>query len=486
MPLSGQAIKCPSRPAGLIAGLSLLTLAGCAQLSPTPPHAQAAPLMPVQWSQPLPPVTAPAVAQSQWWQRFNDPVLDELMIAAQQQAADVRTAQARLRQARAGSDLATAALWPSLGVSASAARSHAGGAESSGQSSYAAGFDARWEPSIFGGPRDTAQAAEQDLAAAAASLSAVRISLAAEVALQYVTLRSQQQRLAIARENLASQAATLQLVDWRHQAGLVSQLTLDQARAAVEQTRAQLPALETARAAAVHRLAVLTGQLPANLLNRLQAAQALPAAPEGVAIGIPHDTLRQRPDIVAAEASVQAERARLSAEQAARWPSLNLSGSFGWRALAAGDLGASDALLRTATAGLAATLFDGGRISARIESQQAALDRAHIAWQQSVLAAVEEVENALAGHAAAVERLQARQQGAVAARSADQLARTLFEAGSIDFQQVLDTQRSRLAAEDGLASAATDRLMALIKLYKALGGGWSNTLPAAHAAKEAS
>jgi multidrug efflux system outer membrane protein len=285
------------------------------------------------------------------------------------------------------------------------------GAESSGQSSYAAGFDARWEPSIFGGPRDTAQAAEQDLAAAAASLSAVRISLAAEVALQYVTLRSQQQRLAIARENLASQAATLQLVDWRHQAGLVSQLTLDQARAAVEQTRAQLPALETARAAAVHRLAVLTGQLPANLLNRLQAAQALPAAPEGVAIGIPHDTLRQRPDIVAAEASVQAERARLSAEQAARWPSLNLSGSFGWRALAAGDLGASDALLRTATAGLAATLFDGGRISARIESQQAALDRAHIAWQQSVLAAVEEVENALAGHAAAVERLQARQQG---------------------------------------------------------------------------
>jgi NodT family efflux transporter outer membrane factor (OMF) lipoprotein len=422
------------------------------------------------------PNTAPKELAT-WWRQLDDPLLDELIATAMQAAPDVRTAQAKLRQARASRDLEVANLYPSLGASASATRSRSGtstGGNGRSRTLYAAGIDASWEPSIFGGQRDAAAGAQADVAASEASLAATHVSLAAEVALEYVTLRSYQQRLAIARGNAASQAETLQITEWRQQAGLTTILNVEQARTNLEQSRSQIPGLQIGRTEAEHRLAILTGQVPGALAETLREAKPLPQAPDTIAVGIPADAIRQRPDVRAAEMTLRAETFRTAEQEAARYPGLNLAGSWGWQAFSAAALGGSSTIVSSLMGSLAATLFDDGRIRARIAVQNAVQERALIAWEASILTALEDVENALVAYAAGRERLETRRRAAESARSAAQLARTLFEVGAVDFQQVLDTQRTRLTAEDNLATAESDLLAAVIRLYKALGGGWQS------------
>jgi NodT family efflux transporter outer membrane factor (OMF) lipoprotein len=463
----------PSQARCVAVGLALVLLGGCAQLGTARNDGRTSAVpIPAAWSQASETNKAASSTNElqSWWRRLDDPLLDQLIAAAMTAAPDLRTAQTKLRQARASRDLAVGNLYPGIGVSASANRSKTGTAEARTQ--YAAGFDASWEPSIFGGKRDAVSGAQADVAASEATLAAAQVSLAAEVALEYVTLRAYQQRLAIARANTASQTGTLQITDWRQQAGLTTMLNVEQARTSLEQTRAAIPGLETGRAQAEHRLAVLTGQVPGALANRLREAKPLPKAPDGVAVGIPADTIRQRPDVRAAELMLQAEVARSAEQKAALYPNLTLSGSWGWTAFSSAALGGSDTIVRSLAGSLAATLFDGGRIRARIAVQDAVQERALVAYESSILTALEDVENALAAYAAGRTRLDTQHRAAESARSAAQLARTLYEAGSVDFQQVLDTDRTRLSAEDGLASAESELLTAVIKLYKALGGGW--------------
>ena len=456
----------------------LAVLGGCSQVPPRPDSARDM-VLPGAWAT-ADAALKPAAARdlSTWWQQMGDPLLDDLIEKALTAAPDMRTAQARLKQVRASRDLAVAGLFPSLRASASAKRSKAGAAAGGGgtaQTLYTAGLDASWEPSIFGGQRDAVSGAEADLAASGATLTSTRISLAAEVALEYITLRTYQQRLAIARANTASQTETLQITDWKQQAGLASSLDVEQARTNLEQSRASIPSLESGRAAAEHRLAVLTGQPPGSLRERLQESRPLPSPPDEVAVGIPVDTVRQRPDVRAAEFSLRGEIARSAEQRAARHPSFTLSGSLGWQAFSTTALGGSDTLLRSLVGSLAATLFDGGRISARIAVQNAVEEQALVAYEATILTALEDVENALVSYAAGRERLASRRRAAESARNAALLARALYEAGSADFQKVLDTDRTRLTAEDGLASAEGDLLAAVVKLYKALGGGWPVT-----------
>lgn len=466
-------------------GASLLILGGCAQMNgraasdePTSAHTT-----PAAWFKSAPaiiPVTVPEKDLATWWHQLGDPMLDQLIAEAITAAPDVRTAQAKLRQSRANRDLATANLLPSIGASASAKRSRSGseaGGNGSAQTLYAAGFDASWEPSIFGGLRDAANGAEADTAAAASSLDSVRASLAAEVALNYVTLRANQRRLGIARDNVASQSETLQITEWRAQAGLVTMLDVEQARTNLEQSKSSIPSLESGRAETENHLAVLTGQAPGSLHGRLGTTLPLPRAPDEVAVGIPADTLRQRPDVRAAELGLRAEMARSAQREAERYPSLTLSGSLGWQAFSAAALGGSGTLVQTLAGSLAVTLFDGGRIRSRIAVQNAVQEQALVAYEKSILTALEDVENALTAYAAGRERVVARRRAAESARSANALARTLYESGAADFQKVLDTDRTRLTAEDSLAAADADVLTAVITLYKALGGGWQNTNP---------
>ncbi|MBV2234455.1 MAG: efflux transporter outer membrane subunit [Sterolibacterium sp.] len=437
-------------------------------LQPHTPHALQLSL-PAQWSSTPVEATNTAV-QGQWWRQFADVMLDELIEQALHSAHDLRTAQVRLQQARAALDLAEAGLWPSIGTSVGATRARSGHA--SPQTQYSAGFDASWEPSIFGGLRDGVSAAEFDLAASQATLGNAQVSLAAEVALNYVSLRSLQQRLQIARSNLAAQEDTWQLVSWRQQAGLASELELTQATANLASTRAGIPGLEASIAAAMHRLALLTGQMPSSLQPRLSPVRALPTTQAIVGIPIPADTLNQRPDVRAAQLALSAELARLDQRRAETWPSLRLSGSLGWRAASTSALGSGANVAASLAASLATTLFDGGRIRARIAAQDASAEQALISYEKTILTALEDVENALAEQAAAQTRLQARRQAATAATRAAELARQMYRSGMVDFQRTLDAERTRLSAEDGAATAQAEELNALIRLYKALGGGW--------------
>ena len=459
-----------------------LALSACAQFGG--PQGDAAPVAsvttPVAWTRSDPAIKTAATTPESlagWWRQFGDAQLDALIAEALMAAPDVRTAQARLHQARASRDLAVANLYPTIGASASATRSRTGseaGGNDESQTVYRTGFDASWEPSVFGGLRDAADGASADLAAAEASLDSARASLAAEVALNYVNLRAAQQHLAIARDNVASQAETVQITEWRALAGLATELDVDQARTTLEQTRSTIPSLESARAEAEHHLAVLLGRPAGSLRATLAEVKPLPAAPDEIAVGIPADTLRQRPDVRAAEFTLQAEIARTAEREADRYPSLTLSGSFGWQAFSAAALGGANGVVSSLVGSLAGTLFDGGRITSRIAVQNAVQEQALIAYEKAILTSFENVENALTAYAVGRQRVEARQKAAESARRANDLARTLYQAGAADFQKVLDTDRTRLTAEETLASANADLLTAVIQLYKALGGGWQN------------
>ena len=338
--------------------------------------------------------------------------------------------------------------------------------------SFQVGLDAGWEPDLFGRLDAGVQASEADARAAQASLEQVHVSLSAEVALQYISLRSLQQRLAIAQRNLETQQQTLQITDWRVQAGLATSLVAEQARAAAEQTAAQVPQLQANLAQARHALAVLTGQAPAALDAALAAPQAVPQPSLALALDIPADTLRQRPDVRVAQERVQAALARVSQADAARYPSLRLSGSLGLRALTLGALGDSASLVHSLLGSVAVPLFDGGATQAQVQVQQAALEQARQAYQLAVLTALKEVEDALVALQGEAARLAHLQQAAQAAGNAALLAQQRYASGLIDFASVLETQRTQLATQDALATSQANLGSNHVRLFKALGGGW--------------
>lgn len=456
-----------------------MALAGCAALGPDHRAPEAAALgVPPSWHGDAPGARSATAELASWWRALGDPMLDALVAESLEANRDLEVARARLREARARRTLASAGLFPQVTASGAASRFRSEAGEGTSRALYDASLDASWEPDVFGGQRRAVEAANADLEASVEDLRQAQVSLAAEVALNYVDVRSLQARLDIARANLATQSETLQLTQWRTQAGLTSSLDVEQARASVEQTRAQVPALESSLSQARNRLATLAGKAPGTMDARLAAPAPIPAAPASIAIGIPADTLRQRPDLRAAERRLAAETARIGEREAARYPSLALSGSLGLESLALGDLMRREALVGQLAARLAATIFDAGRLRAQLAIQTAAQERALHAYEAAVLAALQDVENALAQLANAALRREALANAADAARNAALFAEQRYSAGITDFQTVLDTQRTLLSAQDTLKSTEADQATALIRLYKALGGGWEAMAPA--------
>lgn len=452
----------------LLGGLSL-ALGACSSLAPPRTEAVAVDV-PAAWSATDSGTPAGDTSLASWWLRFHDPLLAALVDQALQNNTSVTTAQATLRQARALRDVSAAALWPVVGASASAQRSKAG--HNAATDSFKAGLDASWELDVFGANRNALATTDATARASLASLGQVQVSIAAEVALSYLTLRGAQAQLQIANDNLASQQETLQITDWRLQAGLVSSLEAEQARTATEQTRALIPSLRTTIEQTRHALAVLTGRPPAALAAQLGAAGPVPQADEDLALAIPADTLRQRPDVRAAEWRLSAERSRLLQTEAARWPSFSLSGSLGLSALTLGSLTNAASVVSTLLAGVSVPVFNAGALSAQVQAQQATLDQARVAWQAAVLVALQEVEDALVALRGDRERLLRLTGAAEAATNAALMARQRYASGLVDFQTVLETQRTQLSTQDGVASAGTAVSADHVRLYKALGGGW--------------
>jgi NodT family efflux transporter outer membrane factor (OMF) lipoprotein len=452
----------------VVAGLAL-ALCGCAGLAPQRAATPAID-MPAAWSTTAASAPAGATPLAQWWSRFDDPLLTDLVHQALQANTSVAGAQAALRQARALRDVAAAGLLPTVGASASAQRSKSG--NNSATNNFSAGLDASWEPDIFGANRSALDASEASARASAASLGDVQVSVAAEVALDYIALRNAQARLAIANDNLASQLETAQITQWRLQAGLLSSLEGEQARAAAEQTQAQLPALQSSIEQSAHALAVLTGRPPAALSAQLAPARPVPQAAGDLALAIPAETLRQRPDVRAAEQQVSAAFARVAVADAARLPSFKLSGSLGLSALTLGSLTSGASVVSALAAGVALPVFDGGAARAQVRAQQAVLDQAGSAYRAVMLTALKEVEDALVALRGDRERLAHLRAAAEAAGNAALMARQRFNSGLVDFQTVLDTQRSQLGTQDSVANAGADVGADHVRLYKALGGGW--------------
>lgn len=412
-----------------------------------------------------------------WWRQLDDPTLSRLVEQALQTSLDLHTAEAKLREARARRALAGAELWPTVSGSAQGQRVKASGQSGNGGMAnlFTTGFDASWEPDVFGGLQRGVEAAQAELEASQANLHAVQVSLVAEVGLNYVEWRAAQAALAIAAANAGSQAETLQLTQWRAQAGLTTELDVEQARANLEQTRAQIPTLETSRTEAEHRLEILLGQQPGTLAATLAAPGGIPQIPPQVTIAIPADALRQRPDVRVAERTLAAETARVGVVEAQAYPNFSLSGSLGLAALGLGSLVSGDALAASATAGVAAPIFDAGRIRQQVNIQTAVQEQALIQYQSTVLNALAEVEDALVALGNAQRQQNSLREATQAARQAAQLARYRYSAGLIDFQTVLDTERTALSVEDKLTTSTADGVKALIQLYKAMGGGWSST-----------
>lgn len=417
------------------------------------------------------PASTPAEVDLQtWWTSLNDPVLSGLIATALTANNDIDAARARLRAARASLRGARGALLPTLGASASAGKTVTiNGPDSDGES-FRAGFDAAWEADIFGGNKRAVQAAQATAEGSEATLHGVQLSIAAELALNYIDLRRLQASLAIARSNLGYQDETVQIAGWRLQAGLVSALDLEQSRVLRAQTAASIPALETSLAANANHIAVLTGEAPGALTAMLGDARPIPLGPDAIATGLPAELLQRRPDLVTAERNLAAETARIGIATAELYPALRLSGSLTSSSLTLGGLG--DSILGSLASAITAPIFQGGQIRARIAGQRATTDAALANYRQTVLIALEDVENALV----ALQNAQAREDALIQAESAAQTsvlyARSQYRAGLIAFPSLLESERSLLSTQDGRSSARAARATALIQLYKALGGGW--------------
>jgi NodT family efflux transporter outer membrane factor (OMF) lipoprotein len=442
--------------------------------------------VPDTWS-----VTAPPSAAdlTRWWQSFDDPVLGQLVEQAAASNLDIAQAMARLRQAREALVVSRAGLLPSLGSSAGYSRSEplrGGGATqtlpdgtivtagSGGRSSFSLGLDASYQLDLFGGVRSSVAASRAQYEGAGFDYATVLLSVQSEVARNYVLARAYQAQLENAQASLAIQDDNLEIAGFRVQAGLVSSLDSEQARASRAQTAAGIPQIEQQYNAAVSRIAVLTGQAPGALKPMLAPVKPIPSGPQDIAAGIPADVLRQRPDVRAAERTLAAATAQIGVAKAQLFPALNISGSLSANAGNFSDV--LDTITGGLFAGISQAIFNGGRLNAQVRSSRAAADGAFAAYKSSVLTALEDVENAVMALRTADERSAQFAIAYDAANNSALLARSQYRTGLVDFTTLNTQEASLISARNGLVQARSDRATALIALYAALGGGWDSSV----------
>lgn len=462
-----------------------ILLSGCAVGPDYRPKSAPELGVPDAWS-----VTAAPTAEdlTRWWRSFDDPVLGQLVEQAAASNLDLAQAVARLRQAREALVISRADLLPSLSGSAGYSRTEpvrggatvvdVGGGQtittgSGGRGNFSLGLDASYQADLFGGVRRSVESSRAQYEGAGFDYATTLLSVQSEVARNYVLARAYQAQLANAKDSLAIQDDNLEIAGFRVQAGLVSSVDVEQARASRAQTAAQVPQIEQQYTAAVSRIAVLTGQAPGTLKPMLAQVRPIPAGPGGIAAGIPADVLRQRPDVRAAERNLAATTAQIGVAKAQLFPALNIGGSLDSNAARAGSL------LDTITGGLFASvsqaIFNAGRIDAQVRSSRAAADGAFAAYKSSVLTALEDVENAIVALQTAQERERQFAIAFDAANASALLARSQYRSGLTDFT-TLNTQESALiSARNGLVQARADKATTLIALYTALGGGWDST-----------
>jgi NodT family efflux transporter outer membrane factor (OMF) lipoprotein len=431
---------------------------------------------PPAWGEPA--ETAP-VDLTRWWTVFGDRTLDLLIARAVQANLDLRMAQSRIREARAQVGVAFASLLPEVDADGSATRlrmSKNGPFGAAGfplyRNDFLATFDASWEIDLFGGNRRAVEAAGADLEATVQDRNAVLVSLLGDVARAYVELRGAQRQLAVLRGNEGSARGTVDLTKARLQAGVATALDLARAEALLASVSSQIPLTARAIRQSLYRLGVLLGKSPRSLEGELTPEGPIPAVPPRVAVGLPSDLLRRRPDVRRAERQLAAATARIGQATADYYPKLTLLGSFGAESLKASDWFTWPSRLWSVGPSVRLPLFQGGRVAANVEVQNAREEQARTLFEETFLLALEEVENALTAWFREGERHGSLEDEVAADRRAVDLADDLHRKGLVSFLDVLEAQRALYGAQLQLADSEMSRSVDLVALYKALGGGW--------------
>ncbi len=407
-----------------------------------------------------------------WWTQFNDPVLTRMVEDALEANKTLAGAVARVNQARAQLGQTKASLGPQLDAAGSVTRQqlseNAGGSGSS-TSTYSAGFDAVWEIDIFGGTRRSIDAALADLEAQEIDFETVKVSVAAETAQTYLTLRTYEYRLKVAQANLAAQQDTLDILISRRDAGLSDELDVQQARYNLESTRSTIPTLEAGVQTSRNALAVLIGKMPGDL--QIEMTQTIPQSSFAFE-GIPADVLRRRPDVASAERDLAAETARVGASVAELYPKFSLTGSIGLESLHSSSLFSSGSEGYSIIPGIDWPIFYSGSIRNAIKVQEAVLEETLATYEETVLTAVQEVKDALVNYEKELQTRDALSAAVDAAAEAEALASDQYKSGLTDFNDVLDAQRSLLGFQEELAISEGTVANNAVSLYKAMGGGW--------------
>ncbi|MDD1608855.1 MAG: efflux transporter outer membrane subunit [Methylococcaceae bacterium] len=414
-----------------------------------------------------------AKALANWWTTFNDSQLSQLIERSINGNFDLKKALARIHEARAQRGIAKADYFPKINASGSTGETYNGNTDER-NAHYSLGLDASWEIDIFGRISRSVESAQAAMEATEASYQDVMVSLIAEVALNYVQMRTSQAQLIVAEQNLIAQTEIYQLALWRWQAGLNNKLDAEQALSSVEQLTAQLPNLKNQIIQNQHQLAVLLGVNPTSLNAELAINKPIPTANLKIAVGVPADVLRQRPDIRLAERELAAQTAQIGVATAALYPKFALSGLIGLESIKASTLFTAAGLVDSVLGKVTFPIFNAGALRQNIEVQNAKQEQALANYETVVLTALKDVENALVGIVQEQQRLEDLNRATQTAQRAMTLARQQYESGLVDFQNVQQTQRTLLSLQEQSVSSQGQVTTYLISLYKALGGGWKN------------
>lgn len=417
-----------------------------------------------------------------WWTVFDDPTLSSIIERSRMTNLTLREAVWRVEEARALRGVAAGQRYPRVDAAAEAGRSQPSDNGALGDFApengfdaadlYDAGLGASWELDLWGRVRRQVESADATLEASVEDYRDVLVGLYAEVAVNYVNVREFEERLRLARANVAGQESTLKLTEDRFNAGLVSALDVAQAESILANTRSLIPVLETSLQVSLNRLAILLGEAPGSLDGALADDRPIPTEPATITAGLPADLLRQRPDVRAAERRLAAQTARIGVATAELYPQFSLTGFLGLQATDAGDLFSSDSVTWSVGLPIRWRLFAGGAVRSQIAAEEARTEQLLASYEQTVLRALEEVENAMVSYANEVERRARLTESVDATERSLDLVLTQYRAGLTDFQNVLDTQRSLLTRQDELAASEGLVIKNLITLYRALGGGW--------------
>jgi len=476
-----------------------MILAGCAV---GPDYQRVAPSVPARFGALEPGITVgdplPQGTGAGWWTIFQDPELDRLLARAVKKNHDLRLAGSRVRLARALRGAAASGFYPEGGLGGSAqwfrsteagfvgGAATGGGAVGGGQRDgdlYNAAFDASWEIDIFGAVRREVEAAEADWEASREAWRDTLISLQGEVGRNYLELRAIQLRLRIAREDATLRLENVQLSEARYQAGLIAEQELARNRGALANAESVIPTLEKNWSAAVHRLGVLLGEAPTELIRELAPPADLPAVPGNLPTGLPSDLLRRRPDIRKAERELAAATARIGVAQADLFPRFSLTGAFGLQSRNTGNLADEGSSFWRIGPTFRWNILNLQRILSNIAAGEAVREGALVQYEKAVLVALEEVENALVTLSREKRRTAALLQAVEANGLAADLAFKRYQAGLESYLAVIDAQNALLISQDQLALSRQQNALGLVALYKALGGGWEEPGPPIAATK---